>query len=75
MAKIPIPDNPEFNTEMEAMDTNTPAYGPMFTEVFKQLLSNDMALKLSSNTLVDNKSGEKLKLGVEDGLLYIETQE
>lgn len=75
MSYIPITDNPDFNSNMTALETSTPAYAPTFNGMFQQLLENDVANKRDAKILTDDTTGEKVTLGVDNGLLYVETED
>jgi hypothetical protein len=72
MANIPVPDNPDFSTDMTALETSTPAYAPTFNNMFQQLLANDKNLKNSEGKITDDSTGKVYKIGVENGLVYID---
>lgn len=44
MSKIPVQEAPELNLEMEAFETTTPAYAPIFNDRYEQLLNNDKSV-------------------------------
>ena len=72
MSNIPVPDNPEFNRDMVALETTTPAYAPTFNAMFQQLLGNEVSLKNSLNKITDDNTGDIYTIGVENGLVYID---
>ena len=51
MAKIAIPDNPEYKPEIEAATKETPGSYAEFNPRFERLLENEAALKNAVNKL------------------------
>lgn len=72
MANLALKESPELNLEMEALTTGTPAHADRFNERFTQVLNNFKALVKSKNQMEDASTGRVYRLGVENGLVYVE---
>lgn len=72
MANLALKESPELNLEMEALTPITPAHADRFNERFTQLLNNIKALDESKNQMKDSETEQTYRLGVENGLVYVE---
>lgn len=72
MSNIKVSDNPEFTTDMTALELQTPAYAPTFNAMFKQCLENDAANRRDAKILDDTANSKKYQFGVENGVPYLE---
>lgn len=61
--------NPKYSKEMRMLEKSDPAHANTFNPLFKQLLENDESLK----HMQDDKNDNTYHFGVENGLLYLQS--
>lgn len=61
--------NPVYSNELRMLEKSDPAHANMFNPLFQQLLENDESIK----HIKDDKNSNTYHFGVENGLLYIES--
>ena len=68
MAKYDV-SNHRYSNQMRMLEKSDPAHANIFNPMFQQLLKNDECLK----HIKDDETDQTYHFGVENGLLYIET--
>lgn len=75
MGMIPIGENPEFNPDMKALETSTPAHASVFNDMYRQCIENEVANRRDAKRFSDEILGKVFTLGVENGLIYLDDGE
>lgn len=77
-----INNDPTFSESIELLETTDTNHADNFNVATKKLFENTMVLKkevdeaaTEAHQLVDDDTGQKYKMGIDNGLFYVETVE
>lgn len=72
-------DNPQFSESVDILETTDTNHAENFNKATRELMDNTLALKKNveeakkeAHEMVDDTTGQKYKMGIDDGVVYFE---
>ena len=72
-------DNPHFSESVDILETTDTNHAENFNKATRELMDNTLALKKNveeakkeAHEMVDDTTGQKYKMGIDDGVVYFE---